>query len=109
MPCLEIKNNQKLIYALLPWLQETETESESEESSSEEESDDEVPEDADTETKKKLLSDISKRHENRLTTLKKGNYLMKANIDRLQDDISRQREMQVELQEDLNSVLTDLG
>lgn len=34
---------------------------------------------------------------------------MKANIERLQDDINKQREISLTLQEDLNNILADLG
>lgn len=34
---------------------------------------------------------------------------MKANIERLQDDVNKQREMSLTLQEDLNNILADLG
>ncbi len=34
---------------------------------------------------------------------------MKANIERLQDDLNKQREMSLTLQEDLNNILADLG
>ena len=34
---------------------------------------------------------------------------MKANIERLQDDINRQRENALTLQEDLDNILADLG
>lgn len=50
-----------------------------------------------------------KRHEGRLATLKKGNYLLKTTVDRLKDDLSRQREESITLQEDLDSVLAELG
>lgn len=90
-------------------LQESETESETEDSESEEESEGDLPEDASPENKKQNLTTRSKSHENRLSSLKKGNYLLKANIDRVQDDINRQREMSLSLQEDLNSVLAELG
>lgn len=89
--------------------QETETESESEESEEEAQSDGEVPESATTEEKRKLLLERTKRHENRLASLKKGNNLMKANIERLQDDINRQKEDAETLQEDLDNILADLG
>lgn len=88
---------------------ETESESESEESEEEELTDGDLPEDAPVDDRRKNLTDRSKHHETRLGTLKKGNYLLKANIDRLQDDINRQREMSLALQEDLNSVLAELG
>lgn len=90
-------------------MQETESESESEESEEDDPSDGDVSEDASVDDKRKNLTDRSRHHENRLGTLKKGNYLLKANIDRLQDDINRQREMSLTLQEDLNSVLAELG
>ncbi|XP_046682621.1 trichohyalin isoform X23 [Homalodisca vitripennis] len=89
--------------------EETESESESEESEEDDPTDGDLPEDATVEAKRKNLTDRSKHHETRLGTLKKGNYLLKANIDRLQDDINRQREMSLSLQEDLNSVLAELG
>ncbi|XP_075218344.1 uncharacterized protein LOC142323073 isoform X2 [Lycorma delicatula] len=92
---------------------ESETESEdsdeSEEEEEEEEDNEEVPENVCTEEKKRFLNAKAKRYENRLSSLKKGNYLMKANIDRLQDDLNRQKEMSLTLQEDLNSVLAELG
>lgn len=44
-----------------------------------------------------------------LSSLKKGNNLIKANIERVQDDINKQREMSLTLQEDLNNILADLG
>ncbi|RZF41199.1 hypothetical protein LSTR_LSTR011580 [Laodelphax striatellus] len=90
--------------------EETETESESEESEEEnDDSDDECLESATPEDRKKKLNEKAKRYENRLSSLKKGNYLLKANIDRLQDDLNRQKEMSLALQEDLNSVLSELG
>lgn len=50
-----------------------------------------------------------KKHEGRLTALKKGNYLFKAQVDRLKDDLAKQREKSLTLQEDLDSVLAELG
>jgi len=115
---------------------ESEEESESEESEEEEESetdDEEVP----IEKRKSSLevrcaarahrrrSDISgfsgvpdprlsfqkrvKKHEGRLAALKKGNYLLKAQVDRVKDDLVKQREASLSLQEDLDSVLAELG
>ncbi|XP_065201856.1 coiled-coil domain-containing protein 102A-like isoform X2 [Planococcus citri] len=88
--------------------EESDTESESE-SESEESADEEIPPNATTETKKKILLERTKKHENRLSSLKKGNNLMRANIERLQDDVNKQREMSLTLQEDLNNILADLG
>lgn len=50
-----------------------------------------------------------KKHEGRLAALKKGNYLLKAQVDRLKDDLAKQREESLTLQEDLDSVLAELG
>lgn len=87
---------------------ESESESESEESE-EEESDGDLPPDAPAEKRKQNLSERAKRHENCLAALRKGNYLLKANIDRIKDDLFKQKEMSLRLQEDLNSVLAELG
>lgn len=51
----------------------------------------------------------SKKHEGRLAALRKGNYLLKAQVDRLKDDLAKQREASLTLQEDLDSVLAELG
>lgn len=106
--------------------EETETESET---SEEEESSDEEDEvkDQPLDKKKENLQNRAKRHENCLNALKKGNhnnlfltniinirhflgnYMLKTNVDRLQDDLNKQKEEVITLQEDLDSVLADLG
>ncbi|XP_018336830.1 DNA ligase 1 isoform X2 [Agrilus planipennis] len=90
---------------------ETETESESESSGSESESELSVSEaeDAPVEKKKQNLSTRTNKHENRLAALKKGNYMLKTNVERLQDDMNKQKDMTMELQQELDSVLADLG
>ncbi|XP_047097690.1 bromodomain-containing protein 4-like [Schistocerca piceifrons] len=89
---------------------ETESESESEsEQSEEEQSDGDLAPDAPPEKRKQNLTERAKRHENALAALKKGNFLLKANIDRLKDELFKQKEMSLTLQEDLNSVLAELG
>lgn len=50
-----------------------------------------------------------KKHEGRLAALKKGNYLLKAQVDRIKDSLVKQREDSISLQEDLDSVLAELG
>lgn len=50
-----------------------------------------------------------KKHEGRLAALKKGNYLLKAQVDRIKDNLVKQREDSLRLQEDLDSVLAELG
>lgn len=96
---------------------ETETESESSESESEESDSDDSDsekslsesEDAPTEKKKDNLTKRTKRHENILGALKKGNYMLKTNVERLEDDLNKQKEATQGLQEDLDSVLAELG
>ncbi|XP_050442603.1 DNA ligase 1 isoform X2 [Adelges cooleyi] len=88
---------------------EEETETESEESDDEPKSEGEAPATATADEKKDNLNRRSKYYEGRLTSLKKGNYLLKANVERLQDDVNKQKEMSLVLQEDLNSVLAELG
>ncbi|XP_015512527.2 DNA ligase 1 isoform X1 [Neodiprion lecontei] len=88
--------------------EESDEESESEESEDEEESESE-DDNAPVEKRKNSLQAQVKRHEGRLATLKKGNYLLKATVDRLKDDLARQREESITLQEDLDSVLAELG
>jgi chromosome segregation ATPase len=61
------------------------------------------------EVKKATLEPRVKHHENRLATLKKGNYLLQANVDRLKDEISKQKEMSLALQAELDSVISELG
>ncbi|XP_048523929.1 DNA ligase 1 [Dendroctonus ponderosae] len=87
--------------------EETETESDTDESDSEKSLSE--PEDAPLEKKKTNLASRSKRHESRLGALKKGNFLLKTNAERLQDDLNKQKEMTAGLQEDLDSVLSELG
>lgn len=102
--------------------EEPEEEAEEEEESSEEESESESdsddsdsekslsePEDAPLDKKKVNLAGRGKRHEARLNALKKGNFLLKTNAERLQDDLNKQKEMTASLQEDLDSVLSELG
>lgn len=89
--------------------EETESESESSSESEEEEESESEPEDAPNEKRQENYTQRCRRHENQVAALKKGNYLLKANIDRLKDDINKQREMSLHLQQDLDSVLNDLG
>lgn len=92
---------------------ETESESESESESSETDSESEKsmsePEDAPHEKKKDNLTKRTNKHEGRLSALKKGNYMLKTNVERLQDDLNKQKEESVTLQQELDSVLSELG
>lgn len=93
--------------------EEEETSEESESEESEDESDSErsqsEPEDAPIEKKRENLSARANRHEKILAALKKGNLMMKTNAERLQDDLNKQKELTAGLQEDLDSVLAELG
>ncbi|XP_015117864.1 glutamic acid-rich protein isoform X2 [Diachasma alloeum] len=89
--------------------EESESEDESESEESEEEESESDDEDAEPEERKSNLQTIVKKHEGRMSSLKKGNYLLKAQVDRLKDDLVKQREASLSLQEDLDSVLAELG
>lgn len=89
--------------------EEEEEESDSESDESESEVSQSEDEDAPVEKKKSNLSSRVKRHENRLNALKKGNFLLKTNAERIQDNLNKQKEMTASLQEDLDSVLSELG
>ncbi|RZC34860.1 intracellular protein transport protein USO1-like [Asbolus verrucosus] len=97
--------------------EEVEEEEESSEESETEESEDDSdsersqsePEDAPVEKKRANLTARSSRHEKILAALKKGNFMLKTNAERLQDDLNKQKEMTASLQEDLDSVLAELG
>ncbi|XP_045468896.1 glutamic acid-rich protein isoform X1 [Harmonia axyridis] len=96
--------------------EETEEEESSEESESEESCDDSAseksmsePEDAPPNKRKENYSSRVKRHESILAALKKGNNMLKTNAERLQDDLNKQKEQTASLQDDLDSVLSELG
>ncbi|XP_063628716.1 nucleolar protein dao-5-like isoform X1 [Cydia splendana] len=86
--------------------EETETETE-QETESETESESE-PEDAPLPKKKDNLTTRLKRHEARVTALKKGNALLMANVDRLKDDVLKQREESLTLKNELDSLICEL-
>lgn len=86
---------------------ETETETETESESDSEKSQSE-PEDAPNEKVKANLTQRVKRHESILGALKKGNLMLKTNVERMQDDLNKQKELTAALQEDLDSVLIEL-
>lgn len=61
--------------------------------------------DAEDNSKRDNLDVRVKRHNGRLASLKKGNYLLEANVERLQDEIKDHKEKCEALQADLNSVI----
>lgn len=96
--------------------EEKKTETEEEESETETEADTESetesesePEDAPLPKKKDNLSKRVKRHETRVHALKKGNALLMANVDRLKDDVNKQREESLTLQKELDSLIEDFA
>ncbi|XP_070518238.1 calponin homology domain-containing protein DDB_G0272472 isoform X2 [Cardiocondyla obscurior] len=89
--------------------EETDSEEESESEESEEEESESDDDQAPIEKRKSILQKHVKKHEGRLAALKKGNYLLKAQVDRIKDDLMKQREDSLSLQEDLDSVLAELG
>lgn len=89
--------------------EETESEEESESEESEEEESESDDDQAPVEKRKSILQKHVKQHEGRLAALKKGNYLLKAQVDRIKDSLIKQRENSLSLQEDLDSVLAELG
>ncbi|XP_031626776.1 titin isoform X3 [Contarinia nasturtii] len=90
--------------------EESESEdSDGSEGSSDSETEESEPEDASDEKKKTNFEPRIKRHEGRLAALKKGNLLRQANLDRLVDEINKLRDDSVTLQQDLDSVLSELG
>ncbi|CAH2052123.1 unnamed protein product, partial [Iphiclides podalirius] len=95
--------------------EEKKSESEEEESETETEQDTESetesesePEEAPLPNKKENLTKRLKRHETRVNALKKGNALLMANVDRLKDDVLKQREESMTLQKELDSLIDDL-
>lgn len=61
--------------------------------------------DADDNKKKDNLDPRVKRHDGRLASLKKGNYMLEANVERLKDEIKECKEKCEALQADLDSVI----
>ncbi|XP_037942893.1 DNA ligase 1-like [Teleopsis dalmanni] len=88
--------------------EEESEESESEESEAETESESEA-EDATNTDKKNNLEPRVKKHESRLSAMKKCNVLLQANVDNLQDEITQVRAKAANLQAELDAVLADLG
>jgi cobalamin biosynthesis protein CobT len=61
--------------------------------------------DAEDKIKKDNLEPRVKQHEGRLNSLKKGNYLLEANAERLKDELKELKEKCNALQADLDSVI----
>ncbi|XP_032527257.1 golgin subfamily B member 1 isoform X1 [Danaus plexippus] len=88
--------------------EEEETETETEQDTESETESESEPEDAPLPKKKDNLAKRLKRHETRVNALKKGNTLLMANVDRLKDDVLKQREQSCTLQKELDSLIDDL-
>ncbi|XP_013146482.1 PREDICTED: DNA ligase 1-like [Papilio polytes] len=87
---------------------EEETETETEQDTESETESESEPEDSPLPNKKDNLTKRLKRHETRVNALKKGNALLMANVDRLKDDVLKQREESMTLQKELDSLIDDL-
>ncbi|XP_047999389.1 DNA ligase 1 [Leguminivora glycinivorella] len=87
---------------------EEETETETEQDTESETESESEPEDAPLPKKKDNLTARLKRHESRVNALKKGNALLMANVDRLKDDVLKQREESMTLKSELDSLISDL-
>lgn len=88
--------------------EEEESETETEQDTESETESESEPEDAPLPKKKDNLTKRLKRHEGRVHALKKGNALLMANVDRLKDDVLKQREESSSLQKELDSLIDDL-
>ncbi|XP_047511412.1 DNA ligase 1 [Pieris napi] len=88
--------------------EEEETETETEQDTESETESESEPEDAPLPKKKENLNKRLKRHETRIIALKKGNTLLMANVDRMKDDVLRQKEMSLSLKKELDSLIEDL-
>ncbi|KAL0818288.1 hypothetical protein ABMA28_008776 [Loxostege sticticalis] len=88
--------------------EEEETETETEQDTESETESESEPEDAPLPKKKENLTKRVKRHETRVNALKKGNALLMANVDRMKDDVLKQREESMALKKELDSLIEDL-
>ena len=92
--------------------EESEEDSDEEESSSESEEEESSSEEDDPaaphEDRLNLFNKRVKRWDNILNALKKGNYLLRANLDRLKDDLEEVRIKYHDLEHELNTVLADV-
>lgn len=84
--------------------EETESDSDEEGDNSSEEDD----ENASYEDRLAVFGKRARKRENVLHALRKGNYLLRANIDRLKDDLEEERIAYHDLEHELNSVLDEM-
>lgn len=73
-----------------------------------------MPSDEDTEsdeveTRLEKLQDRCRNHDNILSTLKKGNYLLKSKVDKWQEELRKERMRYSALEIELNNCLAELG
>ncbi|KAG7303600.1 hypothetical protein JYU34_012129 [Plutella xylostella] len=88
--------------------EEEETETETEQDTESETESESEPEDAPIPKKKDNLMTRLKRHETRVNALKKGNALLIANVDRMKDEVLKQRDESASLKKELDSLIEDL-
>ena len=98
--------------------EEEEEETETEEESSSEEEDELIINDDDSEIddlnlpydrRFEKLQTRSKRHEEKLATLRKGNLILKQSAEKVQEELRKERETYLELDTELNTMLAELG
>ncbi|XP_065571380.1 troponin T, skeletal muscle-like isoform X2 [Artemia franciscana] len=98
--------------------EEEEEETETEEESSSEEEDELIINDDDSEIDDLNLpydrrfekhQTRSKRHEEKLATLRKGNLILKQSAEKVQEELRKERETYLELDTELNTMLAELG
>jgi hypothetical protein len=91
-----------------------EEEEESSESESESETESEPESDAEDmsdppQFRTEALIKKNKVHENRLNLIKKGNYLLKATVDKLKESLEKQQHKTLDVQQELNTIVCELG
>lgn len=93
---------------------EDEEEEESSESESETETESEPESDPEDQSdppqfRTEALVKKNKVHENRLNLIKKGNYLLKATVDKLKESLEKQQGKTLDVQQELNTIVAELG
>lgn len=74
-----------------------------------EESSEEDTESDEIETRMDKLNDRLDSHDNTLSKLKKGNYLLKSRVDMAQEELRKERSRYSALEIELNNCLAELG
>ena len=89
---------------MLFFRQEEEEEDEVEAQPSEEDTESDEPD-----TRLEKFHERLRNHDNILSTLKKGNYLLKSRVDKWQEELRKERSRYAALEIELNTCLAELG